>query len=151
MQNRIDRLEGLVLSLMTNGNQSAGPAAALAAISGESSVGSTGLSNELDIDEYTPDGAEESDTEQVTKSFGVMKVDNNKSYYISEAHWASVLNDVSATLKTDDSTSDSFLHNRYPRFETSSQRIRNNLKSKRRRSRQPAHQLMFPSRLCYSA
>ena len=148
MQNRIDRLEGLVLSLMTNGNQSAGPAAALAAISGESSVGSTGLSNELDIDEYTPEGAEESDTEQVTKSFGVMKVDNNKSYYISEAHWASVLNDVSLTLKTDDSTSNAFLHNRSLRFETSSQRIRSNLKSKRRRSRQLAHQLMSPSRLC---
>lgn len=96
MQNRIDRLEGLVLSLMTNGSQSAGPAAALAAISGESSAGgSTGLSNEIDVDEDAEAGPEESDTEQVTKSFGVMKMDNNKSYYISEAHWASVLNDVS--------------------------------------------------------
>lgn len=93
MQNRIDRLEGLVLSLMTNGSQSAGPAAALAVISGESSAASTGLSNELDLDD---EHGEESDTEQVTKSFGVMKVmDNNKSYYISEAHWATVLNDVS--------------------------------------------------------
>ena len=98
MQNRIDRLEGLVLSLMTNGNQSAGPAAALAAISANSSAGgSTGLSNDIDIDidEDGEGGPEESDTEQVTKSFGVMKMDNNKSYYISEAHWASVLNDVS--------------------------------------------------------
>ncbi|KAJ5698605.1 hypothetical protein N7462_000610 [Penicillium macrosclerotiorum] len=97
MQNRIDRLEGLVLSLMTNGNQSAGPAAALAAISGESSAGSTGLSNEIDVDAVDDDAEgnlEESDTEQVTKSFGVMKMDNNKSYYISEAHWASVLNDI---------------------------------------------------------
>ena len=33
MQNRIDRLESLVLSLMTNGAQSAGPAAANAALS----------------------------------------------------------------------------------------------------------------------
>lgn len=98
MQNRIDRLEGLVLSLMTNGNQSAGPAAAMAAISANSSAGgSTGLSNDIDIDidEDGEGGPEESDTEQVTKSFGVMKMDNNKSYYISEAHWASVLNDVS--------------------------------------------------------
>lgn len=94
MQNRIDRLEGLVLSLMTNGNQSAGPAAALAAISVESSAGSTGLSNEIDVDDIEDD-VEESDTEQVTKSFGVMKMDSGKSYYISEAHWASVLNDVS--------------------------------------------------------
>lgn len=92
MQNRIDRLEGLVLSLMTNGNQSAGPAAALAAISGESTNGSTGLSNEIELDD---DEGPESDTDQVTKSFGIMKVDNNKSYYISEAHWASVLNDIS--------------------------------------------------------
>ncbi|KAG9536290.1 hypothetical protein KCU77_g23346, partial [Aureobasidium melanogenum] len=32
MQNRIDRLESLVLSLMTNGTQAAGPSAAHAAI-----------------------------------------------------------------------------------------------------------------------
>ncbi|KAJ5936638.1 hypothetical protein N7466_003088 [Penicillium verhagenii] len=94
MQNRIDRLEGLVLSLMTNGAQSAGPTAAMATISGDSSAGSAGLSHELDLDEDLPEGAEESDTEQVTKSFGVMKMDNNKSYYISDAHWASVLNDI---------------------------------------------------------
>ncbi|KAJ6103396.1 hypothetical protein N7486_005823 [Penicillium sp. IBT 16267x] len=93
MQNRIDRLEGLVLSLMTNGAHSAGPAAAMATISGDSSGGSTGLSHELDLDDDIH-GAEESDTEQVTKSFGVMKMDNNKSYYISDAHWASVLNDI---------------------------------------------------------
>lgn len=100
MQNRIDRLEGLVLSLMTNGNQAAGPAAAMAALSGESSAGSTGLSNEIDVDdmENSNEGnPEESDTEQVTKSFGVMKMDSGKSYYLSEAHWASILHDVSGT------------------------------------------------------
>lgn len=91
MQNRIDRLENLVLSLMTNGSQSAGPSAAMAAVSGNSSASSIQNSNELDL----VDGPEDSDTEQVTKSFGILKVDNNKSYYISEAHWASVLNDVS--------------------------------------------------------
>lgn len=90
MQNRIDRLESLVLSLMTNGSQSAGPAAAMAAISGDSSAGSARASDELPIA-----GQEESDTEQVTKSFGILKVDNNKSYYISDAHWVTVLNDVS--------------------------------------------------------
>ncbi|OGE51031.1 hypothetical protein PENARI_c015G03127 [Penicillium arizonense] len=94
MQNRIDRLEGLVLSLMTNGSQSAGPAAALAAISGEGSAGSTGPSHDLDIDEDGM-GPEESDTEQVTKSFGIMKMDNNKTYYMGNAHWASILNDIS--------------------------------------------------------
>jgi len=96
MQNRIDRLEGLVLSLMTNGSQSAGRAAALATISADNSAEeSAGRSNGIDIDEDGEGGPEESDTEQVTKSFGVMKMDNNKSYYISDAHWASVLNDVS--------------------------------------------------------
>ncbi|KAJ9481552.1 hypothetical protein VN97_g11920 [Penicillium thymicola] len=95
MQNRIDRLEGLVLSLMTNGSQSAGPAAAMAALSGESSTGSTRFSHDIDAEEDGMEGAEESDTDQVTKSFGVMKMDNNKSYYISDAHWVSVLNDIS--------------------------------------------------------
>ena len=95
MQNRIDRLEGLVLSLMTNGSQSAGPSAAMAAISGGSSASSTRFSHDLDAEEEAMEGAEESDTDQVTKSFGIMKMDNNKSYYISDAHWASVLSDVS--------------------------------------------------------
>ncbi|KAJ5781156.1 hypothetical protein N7457_006316 [Penicillium paradoxum] len=95
MQNRIDRLEGLVLSLMTNGSQSAGPAAAMAALSEESSAGSTRFSHEHEMEEEGMEGADESDTDQVTKSFGIMKMDNNKSYYISDAHWASVLNDIS--------------------------------------------------------
>lgn len=91
-----------MLSLMTNGSQSAGPAAALAAITGDSSADSAHPSNDfdIDIDDDGNDGPEESDTEQVTKSFGIMKVDNaNKSYYISDAHWASVLNDVGYTGK----------------------------------------------------
>ncbi|OQE07045.1 hypothetical protein PENVUL_c015G08785 [Penicillium vulpinum] len=94
MQNRIDRLEGLVLSLMTNGAQSEGPAAAMAAISGDSSAGSAQFSHDYDIEEEGVEGAEDSETDQVTKSFGVMKMENNKSYYISEAHWASVLSDI---------------------------------------------------------
>ncbi|OOF96380.1 hypothetical protein ASPCADRAFT_206573 [Aspergillus carbonarius ITEM 5010] len=95
MQNRIDRLESLVLSLMTNGSQAAGPAAALAAISGNSSsAGSVPHTGDLDLEDESPNGPEESDTEQVTKSFGIMKVDNNKSWYFSEAHWATVMNDI---------------------------------------------------------
>ncbi|KAH8692204.1 putative C6 transcription factor [Talaromyces proteolyticus] len=93
MQNRIDRLESLVLSLMTNGSQSAGPAAAVAALSGNDSIGSVPNSQDLELDDDV-DGQEESETESVTKSFGIMKMDNNKSMYISEAHWASVLNDI---------------------------------------------------------
>lgn len=100
MQNRIDRLEGLVLSLMTNGSQSAGPTAAVAAVSGDSSAGSARLVNDLEYDENVPGGAEESETEQVTKSLGIMKVDNNKSVYISDAHWVSVLHEVSPVIPT---------------------------------------------------
>ncbi|EGD96107.1 C6 transcription factor [Trichophyton tonsurans CBS 112818] len=97
MQNRIDRLENLVLSLMTNGAQSAGPTAAIATVSGDGSIDSQGpqsaSTNTVDIDLKD----EESDTEQVTKSFGVMKVDNQsqKSYYVSGAHWSTILNDIS--------------------------------------------------------
>jgi hypothetical protein len=151
MQNRIDRLEGLVLSLMTNGNQSAGPAAALAAISADSSAGgSTGLSNEIDIDEDGEGGPEESDTEQVTKSFGVMKMDNNKSYYISEAHWASVLNDVSFhnswTVKIAINHS-----NRFQRCEISSLHIRSSSRSRPRKSRQRALKPMYQGQRFYLA
>jgi hypothetical protein len=92
MQNRIDRLEGLVLSLMTNGAQSGGPAAAMAALS---QGGSADSRPDLDGDAMNA-GEEESDTEQVTRSLGIMKFDSKdqKSFYISQAHWASILNDV---------------------------------------------------------
>lgn len=93
MQNRIDRLEGLVMSIMTNGPQSAGTDAATAAISGtgSSSTGPNTQDVELNDGEM---GADESDTDKVTKSLGIMKVDNNKSFYISDSHWASVLHEV---------------------------------------------------------
>jgi hypothetical protein len=107
MQNRIDRLEGLVLSLMTNGSQSAGATAAAAVMAaGAESMSSGSLGQNLDADleesqmldgiqEYGP--GEDSDTEKVTKSFGIMKVDpdNKKTFYIGEAHWAALLNDIS--------------------------------------------------------
>jgi hypothetical protein len=50
MQNRIDRLEGLVLSLMTNGAQSAGPAAAVSEISRTQSDSAGSSSFPLDLD-----------------------------------------------------------------------------------------------------
>lgn len=95
MQNRIDRLESLVLSLMSNGSQSTGPSTSLEAASGDSSASSIPNPDDMGTTNSAPAGLEESDTEQVTKSFGILKVDNNKSYYLSEAHWASVLTDVS--------------------------------------------------------
>lgn len=93
MQNRIDRLENLVLSLMTNGSQSSGPADAVAAVSAGGSSDSHQDANGEDVKPVD----DESETEKVTRSFGVMKFDINsqKTYYISEAHWAAILSDVS--------------------------------------------------------
>ncbi|KAF2109405.1 fungal-specific transcription factor domain-containing protein [Lophiotrema nucula] len=98
MQNRIDRLEGLVLSLMTNGAQSAGPAAAHAAIANSMSNGSVDHPFDLvngpeSIKEE--DEGEESEVEQVAKSIGVMKVDNNRAIFASEAHWYAILGEIS--------------------------------------------------------
>lgn len=103
MQNRIDRLEGLVLSLMTNGAQSAGPAAAAAAISRSQSdsAGSTSYPVELDNDEddmiKEEDEGENSEVEGVTNSLGHLKVDadKGKTLYVGDSHWHLVLADVS--------------------------------------------------------
>lgn len=102
MQNRIDRLEGLVLSLMTNGAQSLGPSAATRALSMSASTGSMEYPQDVDISGMNgvngmvkPEGEEaESDTDQVASSLGVLKVDNNKSMYYGDVHWASILQDV---------------------------------------------------------
>lgn len=101
MQNRIDRLEGLVLSLMTNGSKTAGPAAAQRALSLNSSSGSMGYPQDVEVDgEYEDSGVvrgsgeDESETDQVVQSLGIMKVDNNKSMYYGDAHWAAILHDI---------------------------------------------------------
>lgn len=86
---------------MTNGSQAAGPAAAVAALAGHDSIGSAQNYQDLELDDDIDGPHDDSDTEAVTKSFGIMKVDNNKSMYISEAHWASVLNDVGLKLLCD--------------------------------------------------
>lgn len=96
MQQRIDRLEGLVLSLMTNGAGAAGPAAAVAAISRSASEsGPATGTDELMIKEEGEEG-EDSEVEAVSNSFGVLKVDNEteKSFYISDNDWHMVLVEV---------------------------------------------------------
>ncbi|KAL6168193.1 hypothetical protein ACJQWK_05850 [Exserohilum turcicum] len=106
MQNRIDRLEGLVLSLMTNGAQSAGPAAAQAAIASSLATGpsdahfnmahlTTAMSTGAPDSIPEEDVADESDMENVTKSIGVMKVHNNHTIFASEAHWYAILGELS--------------------------------------------------------
>lgn len=96
MQNRIDRLESLVLSLMTNGAQSAGPSAAAAAIAGSISSGSNDNAYVASARESIPEeDGEESEVEQVAKSIGIMKVDNSgKALFASEAHWYAILGEV---------------------------------------------------------
>ncbi|KAF2681933.1 hypothetical protein K458DRAFT_75525 [Lentithecium fluviatile CBS 122367] len=96
MQNRIDRLEGLVLSLMTNGAQSAGPAAAQAAIT-NSLNGSADAPYDLSNgpESIPEEDGDESEVEHVTKSIGVMKVDNNRAIFASEAHWYAILGELS--------------------------------------------------------
>jgi hypothetical protein len=106
MQNRIDRLEGLVLSLMTSGNNG-GPsstAAAQAAIDGSRSNSlSTGSDLRLDIEgvdvirEEGQNGQREDDSEveQVSKGIGIMKVDNGRAVFASDAHWYAILGEIS--------------------------------------------------------
>ncbi|KAK4954754.1 hypothetical protein LTR66_013507 [Elasticomyces elasticus] len=101
MQNRIDRLEGLVLSLMTNGEHSAGAAAAHAAIEGsrKNSFGTMDAPFDVDNDdvikeEIEGDEGDESEVDQVAKGIGVMKVDNGRTLFASEAHWYAILSDI---------------------------------------------------------
>jgi hypothetical protein len=112
MQNRIDRLEGLVLSLMNNGYGSEGPTAANSALGQNSSTENLkkgyhypeapGEPEDDDEDMDEEDGIEEEDEgedemEKVSNKFGIMKVATNRAVYIGETHWASILNDVCTT------------------------------------------------------
>jgi hypothetical protein len=110
MQNRIDRLEGLVLSLMTNGAQSAGPAAAARALSTSTSSASKefsprgyeGYEEEMGKENSQLEGEEEggeSETDHVAQSLGVLHVHSNRSMYVGEAHWGAILNDASEHTK----------------------------------------------------
>ena len=102
MQNRIDRLESLVLSLMTNGSQAAGPAAATAALASANSGSSMSSSSprfQLDSESVREEPEEnedgnESEVEQVSKKMGIMKMDSGKTIFASEAHWYSILAEV---------------------------------------------------------
>lgn len=101
MQERIDRLEGLVLSLMTSGAQPGGTAAAQAAIS---SSRSNSLSNasELRLDaavaDMIPEEGEpredESEVEHISRGIGIMKMQDGKAVYASDAHWYAILGEI---------------------------------------------------------
>ena len=87
---------------MTNGAQSAGPAAAARAISMSGSSNSQGYSPVLDTpdEEMVKDEMEDpgSDTDRIARSLGVLHVNNNNSTYVGDAHWAAILHDVSAIV-----------------------------------------------------
>lgn len=98
MQNRIDRLEGLVLALMTNGSQAVGADEARAAIRDRPSLG--GSSEQTQDSKAMRDGMRDDDSEleHVSRSIGVMKVQNDRQFYASEAHWWAILADVWASI-----------------------------------------------------
>ena len=81
---------------MTNGPQSAGPTAAHAAIANSLSHGSVDHPYDLgaSVSMEKDDEGEESEVEQVAKNLGVMKVDNNRAIFASEAHWYAILAEV---------------------------------------------------------
>ncbi|KAK3394849.1 hypothetical protein B0H63DRAFT_59616 [Podospora didyma] len=107
MQNRIDRLEGLVLSLMHGGaNIDPASAAAAAAATASSaaaaaaiSIPDSGSSAKIDRDD---DGAMQEDDEDsdidggLATSLGVLKVDTDrgKSMYVGQEHWHTILADI---------------------------------------------------------
>ncbi|KAI0506853.1 fungal-specific transcription factor domain-containing protein [Xylaria bambusicola] len=105
MQNRIDRLEGLVLSLMHGGANIDAPTAAAAAEA--TSARNASLSNadsassarlDRDNEEMTADVDEEASDvdENLAESLGVLKVDADlgKSMYVGQEHWHTLLADV---------------------------------------------------------
>lgn len=112
MQNRIDRLEGLVLSLMHGGaNISPADAAAAAAVAVSSNSSKSGpgavnsetpdsSSARMDEDGNMRDYADDDDSDidgGLANSLGVLKVDTDrgKSMYIGQEHWHSILADIS--------------------------------------------------------
>ncbi|KAI0390694.1 hypothetical protein F5Y17DRAFT_48618 [Xylariaceae sp. FL0594] len=109
MQNRIDRLEGLVLSLM-HGGANIDPAAISAAagatstrndtaMTSHSTAGSSSGPHERDEDGEMRDDVEDADSdvdENLADSLGVLKVDTDhgRSMYMGQEHWHSLLADV---------------------------------------------------------
>jgi len=98
MQNRIDRLEGLVLSLMHNGgNIDANTAAAAgAAQSASQSITDSGSSAKVDREEPVMVDDDSDIEDGLATSLGVLKVDSDKgkAMYIGQEHWHSLLTDI---------------------------------------------------------
>ncbi|KAI1116793.1 hypothetical protein F5Y14DRAFT_33703 [Nemania sp. NC0429] len=133
MQNRIDRLEGLVLSLM-HGGANIDPSTAAAAAEATSSRGApvVALSNadssppalpDRDDDGEMKDEDDEGSSdvdENLAESLGVLKVDvdQGKSMYMGQEHWHTLLADV-AEVKNFYALHKKDLENRYHRVRSS--------------------------------
>ncbi|KAI5819312.1 fungal-specific transcription factor domain-containing protein [Pyronema omphalodes] len=113
MQSRIDRLEGLVLSLMSGnsnnvsvGRQRTGGSSSGGAVYSESQDGELDEYDESmgydDHDEqYEREGGRrngpssvEEEVEEVRNALGIMKVQEGKTFYRGETHWAALLSEV---------------------------------------------------------
>lgn len=106
MQNRIDRLEGLVLSLMHGGaNIDSASAASAAAESAKASAAAASTTDSgssaarlLDDDgAMRDDENEDSDIDDgLATSLGILRVDadRGKSMYIGQEHWHTILSDI---------------------------------------------------------
>ncbi|KAI1776790.1 fungal-specific transcription factor domain-containing protein [Hypoxylon cercidicola] len=104
MQNRIDRLEGLVLSLMHGGANIETSAASNVVPAAPSTAGSSSANIERDDegamkDDTEGDGGDgDSDVDDgLATSLGVLKVDvdKGKSMYVGQEHWHTLLADIS--------------------------------------------------------
>lgn len=95
MQNRIDRLEGLVLSLMHNGaNVDSAPARASTSVS--QSVTDSGSSTKIEQEEAAMADDDSDVEDSLVTSLGVLKVDTDKgkSMYFGQEHWHLILADI---------------------------------------------------------
>lgn len=92
MQNRINRLENLVLSLMNNGPHAPDTTEAPAAMSAVSTTDAMHTDPEEGIGDNQGD---DSDVNDVSQRIGIMKVADGKAWYASDAHWYTILADVS--------------------------------------------------------
>lgn len=105
MQSRIDRLEGLVLSLMgSNGSSNSSPRNRERSNSAEDGSRhepyhddeeeDIGMSSVHEDDKIEKQGGIEDEVEEVRSALGIMKVEQGKSYYRGETHWAAILSEV---------------------------------------------------------
>ena len=109
MQNRINRLETILLTFMSNGSEAppgSAPVDRTFSISTAAGSGSASASADINTpsqdtpsqpEEYHDEDEGDSETDKVAKSFGVLHFNNTKAAtaYLGEAHWGSILNDVS--------------------------------------------------------